>query len=152
MQERTKSMTLVKELAKIEDELKKKDQFKEKLSTYINSSTIKPIIKKSISNDIYINESILDTTINKTIEFHVTDSSQFSGLDSCEISIFEKEYSNHESYELCSIRLKPVENQLTKPTYDFEVIILHMDDQKLTYDDVYTYIKNAVGIEDESES
>ena len=37
-------MTLVKELAKIEDELKKKDQFKEKLSTYINSSTIKPII------------------------------------------------------------------------------------------------------------
>ena len=52
-------MTLVKELAKIEDELKKKDQFKEKLSTYINSSTIKPIIKKSISNDIYINESIM---------------------------------------------------------------------------------------------
>ena len=151
-------MTLVKELAKIEDKLKKKDQFKEKLSTYINSSTIKPIIKKSISNDIYINESILDTTVNKTIEFHVTDSSQFSELDSYEISIFEDKtiHVEHNSYksspEICNIRLEPTKNKLTKPTNDFEVVILYMDDQKLTYDDVYTYIKNAVGVEDESES
>ena len=138
-------MTLVKELAEIEDELKKKDQFKEKLSTYINSSTIKPIIKKSISNDIYINESILDTIPNKTIEFHVTDSSQFSGLDSYEISIFESD-------ELCNIKLKPNENNITDPTKNFDIVVLHMDEEKLSYDDVYTYIKNAVGVEDDSES
>lgn len=145
-------MTLVKELTKIDGELKKKDQFKEKLSTYINSPKVKPIIKRSISNDIYINEPVDDIKSNKIIEFHVTDSSQFSGLDSYEISIFEKEYSDHESYELCNIRLQPIQNQRTNPTNDFEIVILHMDDQKLTYDDVCVYIKNAVGVEDDGES
>lgn len=145
-------MTLVKELAKIDDELKKKDQFKEKLSTYINSPKVKPIIKRSISNDIYINEPIVDSKSNKIIEFHVTDSSQFSGLDSYEISIFEKEYSDNESYELCNIRLQPIQNQRTNPTNDFEIVILHIDDQKLTYDDVRAYIKNAVGVEDDTEN
>lgn len=58
-------MTLVKELAKIDGELKKKDQFKEKLSTYINSPKVKPIIKRSISNDIYINEPVDDIKSNQ---------------------------------------------------------------------------------------
>lgn len=149
-------MTLVKELAKIEDELKKKDQFKEKLSTQINSPKVKSIIQQSISNDIYIKEPINDTKSNKIIEFHVTDSSQFSGLDSYEISIFEDKtiHVEHNSYksspEICNIQLKPTKNKLTNPTNNFEVVVLHMDEEKLSYDDVCTYIKNAVGIEDES--
>lgn len=133
-------MSLVKELAKIDEMLEKQRQFEEKLSTYINSPKVKTIIKRAISNDIYINESIFNTIPNKTIEFHVTDSSQFSGLDSYEISIFETD-------ELCNIRLKP-----SGQTNDFEIVVIQMDDQKLTYDDVYTYIKNAVGVEDDNES
>jgi hypothetical protein len=151
-------MTLVKELAKMNDNLEKQYEFEKKLSTYINSPKVKSIIQQSISNDIYIKEPINDTKSNKIIEFHVTDSSQFSGLDSYEISIFEDKtiHVEHNSYksspEICNIQLKPTKNKLTNPTNNFEVVVLHMDEEKLSYDDVYTYIKNAVGIEDESES
>lgn len=138
-------MSLVNKLAEIDEMLERQRQFEEKLSTYINSPKVKSIIKRAISNDIYINESILDTIPNKTIEFHVADSSQFSGLDSYEISIFESD-------ELCNIKLKPNENNITDPTKNFDIVVLHMDEEKLSYDDVYTYIKNAVGVEDDSES
>lgn len=151
-------MTLVKELAKMNDNLEKQYEFEKKLSTYINSPKVKSIIQQSISNDIYIKEPINDTKSNKIIEFHVTDSSQFSGLDSYEISIFEDKtiHVEHNSYksspEICNIQLKPTKNKLTNPTNNFEVVVLHMDEEKLSYDDVCTYIKNAVGVEDESES
>lgn len=149
-------MTLVKELAKMNDDLEKQYEFEKKLSTYINSPKVKSIIQQSISNDIYIKEPINDTKSNKIIEFHVTDSSQFSGLDSYEISIFEDKtiHVEHNSYksspEICNIQLKPTKNKLTNPTNNFEVVVLHMDEEKLSYDDVCTYIKNAVGVEDES--
>lgn len=149
-------MTLVKELAKMNDNLEKQYEFEKKLSTYINSPKVKSIIQQSISNDIYIKEPINDTKSNKIIEFHVTDSSQFSGLDSYEISIFEDKtiHVEHNSYksspEICNIQLKPTKNKLTNPTNNFEVVVLHMDEEKLSYDDVCTYIKNAVGVEDES--
>ena len=151
-------MTLVKELAKMNDNLEKQYEFEKKLYTYINSPKVKSIIQQSISNDIYIKEPINDTKSNKIIEFHVTDSSQFSGLDSYEISIFEDKtiHVEHNSYksspEICNIQLKPTKNKLTNPTNNFEVVVLHMDEEKLSYDDVCTYIKNAVGVEDESES
>lgn len=149
-------MTLVKELAKMNDDLEKQYEFEKKLSTYINSPKVKSIIQQSISNDIYIKEPINDTKSNKIIEFHVTDSSQFSGLDSYEISIFEDKtiHVAHNSYksspEICNIQLKPTKNKLTNLTNNFEVVVLHMDEEKLSYDDVCTYIKNAVGVEDES--
>lgn len=149
-------MTLVKELAKMNDDLEKQYEFEKKLSTYINSPKVKSIIQQSISNDIYIKEPINDTKSNKIIEFHVTDSSQFSGLDSYEISIFEDKtiHVEHNSYksspEICNIQLKPTKNKLTNQTNNFEVVVLHMDEEKLSYDDVCTYIKNAVGVEDES--
>lgn len=138
------------------DDLEKQYEFEKKLSTYINSPKVKSIIQQSISNDIYIKEPINDTKSNKIIEFHVTDSSQFSGLDSYEISIFEDKtiHVEHNSYksspEICNIQLKPTKNKLTNPTNNFEVVVLHMDEEKLSYDDVCTYIKNAVGVEDES--